>query len=571
MQMLMPFGVALLFIRESGMFLRMFCGYSLASFLPPLFLTESRAGWLGAIAGVGVTVCLMALRRSKKLFLLIVILVPLFSALLLFSAWRFSETFQRRMTPVVTFLQGQSEEGIGAESKDFRPQTWMDTIDMIKEAPLIGFGPGNYRYTFPEHRNRFKGARVVTGHPHNEYLELIADYGLIGFGLFALAWCYGLIRILIASVKTEETRHAFIGFAFLGTAAGTMVHSFFDFEMHVFPNALVFAFLAAITVGPLFYVRKKSRRTRPKRLTEEQGDRPPESSKKGLSASLSPLWLKKSAAWLLAVGYLLMTLVCLQTMSSSFLRAIADRRADEQGTQLALGDERCVGLYVAASRIDSSNWRAYKGMANLIFNQRYFSLDMSEKAALAAEECEWYAKAYQHNQKDPEICMAYGKCLIFLGRTEGRARSANVPLPDNRTADASPAIQSPDSEHSASGDKIFHGLNLLREACIYRPFNDMCWWNLGVELRKLGRYDEALRSFEKAQSIRRTQSTKANISWVKTQIKAGNAAGQVTPDSDRETPKDCSDVPSAEEWSIPDPTDAETDPDLLNLFDRMEN
>ena len=118
------------------------------------------------------------------------ILVPLCSTLLLLGGWRFSETFQRRMAPVVEFLQGQADEGIGSESKDFRPQTWMDTIDMIKEAPLIGFGPGNYRYTFPEYRNRFKGRRIVTGHPHNEYLELMADYGLLGFGLFSVAWIY---------------------------------------------------------------------------------------------------------------------------------------------------------------------------------------------------------------------------------------------------------------------------------------------------------------------------------------------------------------------------------------------
>jgi O-antigen ligase len=283
MQMLMPFCVALLFIPQAGLYLKMLSAYSLLAFLPPLFLTESRAGWLGSIAATGVVLCLMALRRSKKLFLFLVIFVPLCSTLLLFAGWQYSETFQRRMTPVVEFLKHQSEEGVGSEAKDFRPQTWMDTIDMIKESPLIGFGPGNYRYTFPEHRKRCRATRIVTGHPHNEYLELMADYGLVGFGLFVLAWCYGLIRILIASLKAEETRHAFLGFAFLGTAAGTMVHSFFDFQMHVYPNALVFALLAVLAWGPLAAQRAKGIRQKALGIGGEDRGQRTENSRQGMA------------------------------------------------------------------------------------------------------------------------------------------------------------------------------------------------------------------------------------------------------------------------------------------------
>jgi O-antigen ligase len=251
LQMLLPFCLVLTLIPKAGLFLRMLSGYSFLMFLPALFLTESRAGWLGSMVAIGVTVCLLAFRKSKKLFLFLVILVPLGSTLLLFGGWRYSETFQRRMEPVVTFLEGQAEGGVGSESRDFRPQTWMDTIDMIKDKPATGFGPASYRYVFPEYRNRFKGHRIVTGHPHNEYLEITAEYGLIGFGLFALAWGYGLIRLLVFSFKTPNQHHAFMAMAFLGTAAGTMLHSFFDFQMHVFQNALVFALLAAIAAGPI--------------------------------------------------------------------------------------------------------------------------------------------------------------------------------------------------------------------------------------------------------------------------------------------------------------------------------
>ncbi len=574
MQMLLPFCVALLFIPQSGLFLRLLCAYSFVAFLPPLFLTESRAGWLGSIAATGVTLCLIAFRKSKKLFLFLVLLVPLCSTLLLFAGWRFSETFQRRATPVVQFLQGQAEGGVGSEAKDFRPQTWMDTIDMIKEAPLIGFGPGNYHYTYPEHRKRFSHARIVTGHPHNEYLELIADYGLIGFILFSLAWCYGLIRILIASLKAEETRHAFIGFAFLGTAAGTMVHSFFDFEMHVFPNAMVFALLAAMAWGPLAAKRKKrSQRTlRPDSGQATGEDQSPiANNQKPSPASLCPLWLTQCFSWLIAIGYLALTLFCIQVMGSSFIRAMGDKRAEALGIgRLASGDERVANLYALAARIDPQNWRAYKGMTDLIYNQRYYSLDMAEKVALAEKECRWYAKAYRTNPKDPGICMPYGKCLIFLGRSAVSHKSLAI-----SSEPSSSGNSARENGFSTSEQQIERGLDLLREACKYRPFNDIPWWNLGVELRKLGRYKEALDVFNKARSIRRSKTTIANIKWIEAMLRATGDGLQATGDGHqtavdgRQATDDGRPEGGGESWELPDPADAEADPELMDLFEKM--
>jgi O-antigen ligase len=520
MQMLLPFCLVLLFIPQSGIYLRILSAYSFLVFLPPLFLTESRAGWLGSIAAIGVAVCLMALRRSKRLFLFLIILVPLCSSLLLFGAWHYSETFQRRAKPVVEFLQQQSEQGVGSDAKDFRPQTWMDTIDMIKAAPLIGHGPGNFRYTFPEHRNRFRGNRIVTGHPHNEYLELIADYGQIGFGIFALAWLYGCLWILVKSLKAEEVRHAFLGFSFLGTAVGTMVHSFFDFQMHVYPNALVFALLAALVVGPLRNA-KRSQDSRYKAIGNREKNEHSESLAKLDTASNSSrvppshLWLNKFAEWTLAIGFLIGTLFCFQVMGSSYLRALGDKVVEKQAmgvghsaVGLGLSAER---LYQLAVRIDPQNWRAYKGMGNLLYSQRYHCLDMTEKVQLAEQERDWLKKAYEHNPKDPEIVSGLGKSLIFLSRQQENVDamlSSREYLSDEGVASTNNPVNS----------QLERGLDLLREACRYRKFNDIYWWTLGVELRKAEMYEEALEVFKIMETIKQTPSSKKNIEWLERQL-----------------------------------------------------
>ena len=520
MQMMLPFCLVLFFIPQAGLYLKILAGYAFLAFLPPLYLTESRAGWLGGITAVGVTICLLALRRSRKLFVLLVVLMPLCATLLLFGAWRYSETFQRRMQPVVGFLEGQAEDGVGSEAQDFRPQTWMDTIDMIRQQPLIGFGPGNYRYTFPEYRSRFKGARIVTGHPHNEYLELIADYGLIGFGLFSLAWIYGLVWVLVKSFKAEATRHAFMGMAFLGTAAGTMVHSFFDFQLHVYPNALVLAFLAALACGPLAAKRAKGARKNRSRSARRQapegslGDLIHSEAKRSAvgsellaedNSSSAPsrihLWLNKTVQWVLAIGFFVGTLFCIQITSSSFIRVMGDRAREAAPDTKA--QHPAAKYYELAVRIDPQNWRAYKGMALLLNEERYYTLDRVEKLQRAMTEREWYEKAYKHNSHDPEIVAGLGKSLIFIGKHQEKIGGEGVP----------------ETPHPpASNALLDQGLILLREACGYRKFNDLYWWTLGVELRKAGRYEEALEIFHSAEKIKRTPSIRKNIQWLELQI-----------------------------------------------------
>jgi tetratricopeptide (TPR) repeat protein len=413
---------------------------------------------LGSIAAVGITTCLLALRKSKKLFLLLVVLVPLCSTMLLVGAWNYSEMFKRRMTPMVDFLVEAKAEGFAnTKTRDFRPLTWLDSIDMVKEKPATGFGPASYRYAFPEHRKRCGAVRVVTGHPHNEYLEIASEYGLIGFGLFALAWCYGLIRLLVFSLKTKNQHHAFMAMAFLGTAAGTLLHSFFDFQMHVFQNALVFSLLAAIAAGPICGRRQEA-------ILKQSG--------KGL-------W-RRGMYVVLAVVAVAGLLLSLQAFSSSFLRAAADRLAE------ARQPEKAKEYYQRAIKIDPSNWRAYKGLGVVYYNERHYSLDRDEKKAIAKTERAVLETGYRFNPKDAALVVGLGRATISTGEVDA-------------------------------------GIELLRQSTKLRLFNDNYWWMLGVAQRKAGYYEEALETFRYAKGLKNSASIRKNIQWLEKQLRMASA------------------------------------------------
>jgi len=114
---------------------------------------------------------------------------------------------------------------------------WKDTLKMVKDFPLFGTGLGTYQYAFP-HYKTFP-MQVVFDHAHNDYLELLAEGGI---GL-ALPFLWGLWRIL----KWSVTSSSLIS---LGAAIGVMallIHSFFDFNLHIPANAYLFFTLAGIS------------------------------------------------------------------------------------------------------------------------------------------------------------------------------------------------------------------------------------------------------------------------------------------------------------------------------------
>jgi len=285
--------------------------------------------------------------------------------------------------------------------------------------------------------------RIISGHPHNEYLEVAAEYGLIGFGLLALAWLYGLIKLFVFSLKTPNQHHAFMAMAFLGTAAGTMLHSFFDFQMHVHPNAMVFAFLAAVAAGPMFHMTNR---------------RPGE-------------FVSRGSCLVLAILYLAGTAFCLPVMSSAAIRALGNVKAAQKKETQA---EKC---YHLAIRLDKANWRAYFGLGELWFIKRHYTIDPEEKREFAQQERAWYEKAYALNARDPRVMFGLGRVLIFTGDKE-------------------------------------RGIEILKKLADYKRFNDYYQWYLGVELRRAGRYEEALAAFKRAKELKNTPSVRRNIEWL---------------------------------------------------------
>ncbi|MCI0747447.1 MAG: O-antigen ligase family protein [Verrucomicrobia subdivision 3 bacterium] len=158
------------------------------------------------------------------------------------------------ITPVRIYVQEtlsgeQAKDGSAFRDPSFGGRTlmWGATAGMIKDYPALGTGPGTWQWFHPKYRPQELQAHPE--HAHNDILQLASDYGLIGFGIVVWAFVafYRHAGLLARRNTSSEQRSFAVGSALAVTA--TLVHSWFDFNMHILANALLLVTLMGFTVA----------------------------------------------------------------------------------------------------------------------------------------------------------------------------------------------------------------------------------------------------------------------------------------------------------------------------------
>jgi O-antigen ligase len=80
---------------------------------------------------------------------------------------------------------------------------------------------------------------------HNDYLQILADAGLIG-GVIALAFLALLFRRGLAAARTRDRQHRAIVIGALTGCFAIVIHSLVDFNLQVTANAQMFLALSAL-------------------------------------------------------------------------------------------------------------------------------------------------------------------------------------------------------------------------------------------------------------------------------------------------------------------------------------
>ena len=233
--------------RKTGW--RVFLGYATAASYVALLLTQSRGGVLCAAfsllvwGGLAIHVSYVKNPRSLDRALLFGLVGTLLLAGA--AAWFISHHMELR-------------ERLASEfSRDIRVANWQAALAQFQTAPIFGTGAGTHLYLGRLFRQ--PELQLDPIHAHCDYLELLAEYGLIGaIGMAAFLAAHAtsglralrrVVRSLRGSVLPDQSGIALLVGA-LAAFAGLAAHSIVDFNLHMPANALTMAFLFGILAQP---------------------------------------------------------------------------------------------------------------------------------------------------------------------------------------------------------------------------------------------------------------------------------------------------------------------------------
>jgi len=128
-----------------------------------------------------------------------------------------------------------------------RQNFWRDSVEIIKDYPMVGSGFGSFGSVYPGYRT-FPGDLAVD-HAHSDMVELMATGGITGFLLVSCFLCSVVSSSLVWFIKRKDSYFIYL---FLGVFSGGMAivfHSATDFNYFSNANGLYMFFLSGLLVS----------------------------------------------------------------------------------------------------------------------------------------------------------------------------------------------------------------------------------------------------------------------------------------------------------------------------------
>jgi len=225
---LIPLSLGVAFTRKSKE-KRILYGFFSLIMAVSLFLSLSRGGIISFFAGITVFLLFISWDkvRAKKIWALGAFIFVLFLYLLYLGIDPIIERF--------------SKTDITAEE---RLVVWSATVNAFKDFFLTGSGLGTFINIFPLYSQG--GIRSIYDHAHNDYLEFFLEAGIIGTALLLL-FLFFFMRTM--SKGNWKGYKGIIKISMISSITTIVVHSVFDFNLHIPSNALMLSAIFGMAIA----------------------------------------------------------------------------------------------------------------------------------------------------------------------------------------------------------------------------------------------------------------------------------------------------------------------------------
>jgi O-antigen ligase len=143
-----------------------------------MFVTDGRMGWIAYF----VMLCLILFQYFNKHFLKAVLLMAILIPLSLGFLYNYSKAFRGRIHD--TWIGLEQFQLANPDDEVLRLTHYFNSLELFIKHPLIGVGTGDFPQEYKK-INEINSPTLNAGtHPHNNYLLVLAQFGLLGFVVF---------------------------------------------------------------------------------------------------------------------------------------------------------------------------------------------------------------------------------------------------------------------------------------------------------------------------------------------------------------------------------------------------
>lgn len=374
----MTLGIVLSFaiLRRGNWTLRVILFYLAGMMVIAVGLSLSRGSWLGLGASLLVLSIFLIRHGYIRWYWLA---GGILAFLLCIGAFFFeSTTAQARVQETVQIFQP------GNFDSYVRIILARDSLKIWHDYPLFGTGPATF--LFMHLRYHDSQYSTLAQYTHDDYLNLLADYGLVGF-LLALGFIVSVTRQLFRHLgPLPDSDEAFLLASSLCAWCALLIHSTFDFNLHIPANALILFAMTGIGL---------------RRSAAQPGSFPGWLTKANFTRPLGVIIA------LIAVGLLLATAYTARGYYPWFI------------AQVRYNAHPVLEAFSAAQEsveADPYSPQALKYLGDLYRSAAAAEADLTLRTPIAQKAADAYARAVPLNKLDDELLALQGLSYDFAGR-----------------------------------------------------------------------------------------------------------------------------------------------------------
>ena len=393
-----------------AVWIKLLAGYAALMCGAGIMMTGSRGGYVSTFIGLivfsGLSLFLAVRQHRKQLMLILV------SGLIVVGAIGFGV---ERM--VDQSLAVRARVNAVSVVDPARLQLWQPALKQFQMSPVFGTGSGTHLYYGRQFRDPSVQADPV--YAHNDYLQFLAEFGLVGmagFLVFLSVHLWSGWKTFFQSVSQRPAEsHGSDGltlrhpgrsnrkkrFEFrrsntlaltigaLSSLVACMVHSFVDFNLHIPANTLVMAFVFGLLASP-------SNGKAPGSTERNTGEVSPN--------RILPLILPALGLWM---AWVVFTKLPAEFLGEKARAILCDWRSLDSDPDL----RRAEAFAGRALKNDKQNPDLHYYLAEASFSRAQLSADPEERSGLNARSATAYNDALKLAPMDANLYLLLGSAL----------------------------------------------------------------------------------------------------------------------------------------------------------------